>query len=93
LVKNFQYSQQSDSEDEIDSQTMDIGMNKTKKEEIVKAEQKRFYKKEVSNLNKTLPSNFLGCSFFKKLNKHFFLLMVIFLLMQSMGYNGLSDVP
>lgn len=68
-------------------------MDSERRKQMVEAEKKRQYKSHIQKLSKTLPQNFLGCSFFKKLNKQFFMLMVIFLLCQSMGYNGLSDAP
>lgn len=72
----------SDSEDE--DQSLSIGLNKAQREEHKATdkikEKKKNYKKEILKIEGSLPVIYMGCSFFKNLNKIFFLLMLLFLL-------------
>lgn len=51
------------------------------------------YEQEMAELSRKFPKNYMDCRYFAKWNKAFFVLTLVFQLMQSMGYNGLYDIP
>lgn len=51
------------------------------------------YEREMANLAMKFPKNYMDCRWFSKLNKSLFLFTMFCQLFQSMGYNGLYDIP
>ena len=64
-----------------------------KSEKENEKDKKGQYKKEMEELTKSIRMNFVDCYYFNKCNKMFGTLMILFQLMQSMGFNGLFDLP
>lgn len=54
---------------------------------------KKNYQKEMAELSRRFPKNFLDCRWFQSRSDAFFIATMVCQLIQSMGYNGLFDIP
>lgn len=51
------------------------------------------YKKDMKRLTVKIHRNYLDCFWFQRLNKEFYMLMIVTQVMSSMAFNGLFDIP
>mmetsp|Transcript_34734 Transcript_34734/g.53327 ORF Transcript_34734/g.53327 Transcript_34734/m.53327 type:complete len:447 (-) Transcript_34734:8731-10071(-) len=91
MIKNYELSQIYESDD--DQEEFRVGNSQDYKEKLLEQEQKEAYRKEMLKLRSSMPINFMGCRYFYKFNKTLYLLIILFQLLQTMGFNGLFDIP
>lgn len=95
LIKN--YEQQVEEEEAIQPQEEDLGIGTTSAEKRQQQEEQRErvlnYVREMTDLQKKQRRLYLECQFVIRNNQLFFLLVIVFQLLQSMGFNGVFDLP
>jgi hypothetical protein len=97
LLQNFELSMMYAAKDEAAKQgdeTTTVELTKAQREQQeLDALMQRNYRREMAELSRRFPKNFLDCRWFQSKSDAFFIATMVCQLIQSMGYNGLYDIP
>jgi hypothetical protein len=100
ILKNYEVQRlKRDIDDEDEVEEVKTGKREKRKvsdmqsEEELKKKQTIKYKEIMAKIEKQLPKCYINCDHFRGLNKVVFLWLIIFQLMQTMGFNGVFDLP
>jgi hypothetical protein len=96
LLQNFELSRMyaaKDEEKQGDETTTVEPTKQQQEQRELDALMQRNYRREMAELSRRFPKNFLDCRWFQSKSDAFFIATMVCQLIQSMGYNGLYDIP